>query len=88
MNRKIGAVGLLLLWVTPAAFAASDAEKKEPFYYRTALAATARANAAKYGWAGEMYGKITGDARRWLGWSDERILHYVPEVTPMRLSST
>ena len=86
MNRKIRAVTLLLFCAALAAFAASGAEEKEPFYYRRAPVANARANTAKYGWAKAIYEKKTGDARRWLGWTDERVLHYVPEVTPMRPS--
>jgi hypothetical protein len=86
MNRKNRVVVLLLFGAALAAFAANGPQKKEPFYYREALAANARANKAKYGWAREIYEKKTGDARRWLGWTDERILHYVPEVTPMRPS--
>lgn len=84
MKRKTWIAMTLVSGMALAAFAANHTGKKEPFYYREKLVSLARANAAKYGWARAICEKKTGDARRWLDWTDERILHYVPEVTPMR----
>jgi hypothetical protein len=86
MSIRTWIVTLILFAAAFGGFAAGGPGKKEPFYYRTQSVANARANAAKYGWAKAIFDKKTGDARIWLGWSDERLLHYVPEVTPMRPS--
>lgn len=64
--------------------AAGGVKTNEPFYYRNELVANAQANAAKYPWAKAIYEKKVGDARRWAAWTDERLLHFVPDVTPMR----
>ncbi len=75
---------MLLASLALAAVAAGAAKTDEPFYYRNRLTANARANAAKYTWAKTIYEKKIGDARSWAAWTDERLLHFVPEVTPMR----
>ncbi|OGD19447.1 MAG: hypothetical protein A2W03_07170 [Candidatus Aminicenantes bacterium RBG_16_63_16] len=84
MKRSILMTLVPLSIVTAAFVAAGGAKANEPFYYRKELVANARANAAKYPWAKAIYEKKVGDARRWAGWTDERVLHYVPDVTPMR----
>jgi hypothetical protein len=84
MSKKIWIRFGLLSIVGLAAIAAGDGKAKEPFFYRSDLVANARANASKYAWAKQIYDKKITDARRWLGWTDEHLLHYVPSVTPMR----
>jgi hypothetical protein len=72
-------IGMLLTW------GAAAAEVQEtPFFYRPELVARARANAAKYTWAKTLMEAKSRAARRWAGWGDDRLLAFVPVVTPMR----
>ncbi len=82
---SLSRIPLAAVWsVSLASLSGARADQDTPFFYRPELVARARANAAKYGWAKAILDGKLRAARQWVGWEDDRLLAYVPAVTPMR----